>query len=168
KWGDRTVMIGGDAPVVVQSMTNTDTADAIATAIQVKESASAGSESVRITVNTPEAAQAVPHVRDQLDRMGIDVPLVGDFHYNGHRSSTEYPACAEALSKYRINPGNVGKGDKRDRQFGQMIEVAMRYNKVVRIGVNWGSSDQESLASMMDENARSADPWDAQQVMYQA
>jgi len=110
----------------------------------------------------------VPHVRDQLDRRGIDLPLVGDVHYNGHRLLTEYPACAEALSKYRINPGNVGKGDKRDRQFGQMIEVAMRYNKVVRIGVNWGSLDQELLASMMDENARNADPWDAQQVMYQA
>jgi len=167
-WGARVVTIGGDAPVRVQSMTNTDTVDVIGTAIQVKELALAGSELVRITVNTPEAAQAVPHVRDQLDRMGIDVPLVGDFHYNGHRLLTEYPACAEALSKYRINPGNVGKGDKRDRQFGQMIEVAMRYNKVVRIGVNWGSLDQELLASMMDENARSADPWDAQQVMYQA
>jgi len=167
-WGSRVVTIGGDAPVRVQSMTNTDTVDVIATAIQVKELALAGSELVRITVNTPEAAQAVPHVRDQLDRMGIDVPLVGDFHYNGHRLLTEYPACAEALSKYRINPGNVGKGDKRDRQFGQMIEVAMRHNKVVRIGVNWGSLDQELLASMMDENARSADPWDAQQVMYQA
>ena len=149
-------------------MTNTDTVDAVATAIQVKELAVAGSELVRITVNTPEAAQAVPYVREQLDRMGIDVPLVGDFHYNGHRLLTEYPACAEALSKYRINPGNVGKGDKKDRQFGQMIEVAMRYNKVVRIGVNWGSLDQELLASMMDENARSTDPWDAQQVMYQA
>ncbi|MGQ0597289.1 flavodoxin-dependent (E)-4-hydroxy-3-methylbut-2-enyl-diphosphate synthase [Aquabacterium sp.] len=167
-WGSRVVTIGGDAPVRVQSMTNTDTVDVIGTAIQVKELALAGSELVRITVNSPEAAQAVPHVRDQLDRMGIDVPLVGDFHYNGHRLLTEYPACAEALSKYRINPGNVGKGDKRDRQFGQMIEVAMRYNKVVRIGVNWGSLDQELLASMMDENARSADPWDAQQVMYQA
>ncbi|MBI2733830.1 MAG: flavodoxin-dependent (E)-4-hydroxy-3-methylbut-2-enyl-diphosphate synthase, partial [Aquabacterium sp.] len=167
-WGSRVVTIGGDAPVRVQSMTNTDTVDVIGTAIQVKELALAGSEMVRITVNTPEAAQAVPHVRDQLDRMGIDVPLVGDFHYNGHRLLTEYPACAEALSKYRINPGNVGKGDKRDRQFGQMIEAAMRYNKVVRIGVNWGSLDQELLASMMDENARSANPWDAQQVMYQA
>ncbi|TAK93902.1 MAG: flavodoxin-dependent (E)-4-hydroxy-3-methylbut-2-enyl-diphosphate synthase [Aquabacterium sp.] len=167
-WGSRVVTIGGDAPVRVQSMTNTDTVDVIGTAIQVKELALAGSELVRITVNTPEAAEAVPHVRDQLDRMGIDVPLVGDFHYNGHRLLTDYPACAEALSKYRINPGNVGKGDKRDRQFGQMIEVAMRYNKPVRIGVNWGSLDQELLASMMDENARSADPWDAQQVMYQA
>jgi len=167
-WGARVVTIGGDAPVRVQSMTNTDTVDAIGTAIQVKELALAGSELVRITVNTPEAAQAVPHVREQLDRMGIDVPLVGDFHYNGHRLLTDYPACAEALSKYRINPGNVGKGDKRDRQFAQMIEVAMRYDKPVRIGVNWGSLDQELLASMMDENARSAAPWDAQQVMYQA
>jgi (E)-4-hydroxy-3-methylbut-2-enyl-diphosphate synthase len=167
-WGSRVVTIGGDAPVRVQSMTNTDTVDTIGTAIQVKELALAGSELVRITVNTPEAAQAVPHIREQLDRMGIDVPLVGDFHYNGHRLLTEFPACAEALSKYRINPGNVGKGDKRDRQFGQMIEVAMRYNKVVRIGVNWGSLDQELLASMMDENARSADPWSAQQIMYQA
>jgi (E)-4-hydroxy-3-methylbut-2-enyl-diphosphate synthase len=167
-WGSRVVTIGGDAPVRVQSMTNTDTVDAVGTAIQVKELALAGSEMVRITVNTPEAAQAVPYVREQLDRMGIDVPLVGDFHYNGHRLLTEYPACAEALSKYRINPGNVGKGDKRDKQFAQMIEAAMKYDKVVRIGVNWGSLDQELLASMMDENARSADPWDAQQVMYQA
>ena len=167
-WGSRVVTIGGDAPVRVQSMTNTDTVDVIGTAIQVKELALAGSEMVRITVNTPEAAQAVPHVREQLDRMGIDVPLVGDFHYNGHRLLTEYPACAEALSKYRINPGNVGKGDKKDRQFAQMIEAAMRYDKTVRIGVNWGSLDQELLAAMMDENARSADPWSAQQVMYQA
>ena len=167
-WGSRVVTIGGDAPVRVQSMTNTDTVDVIGTAIQVKELALAGSEMVRITVNTPEAAQAVPHVREQLDRMGIDVPLVGDFHYNGHRLLTDYPACAEALSKYRINPGNVGKGDKKDRQFAQMIEAAMRFDKPVRIGVNWGSLDQELLASLMDENANSANPWDAQQVMYQA
>ncbi|MCH8178583.1 MAG: flavodoxin-dependent (E)-4-hydroxy-3-methylbut-2-enyl-diphosphate synthase [Proteobacteria bacterium] len=167
-WGSRVVTIGGDAPVRVQSMTNTDTVDVIGTAIQVKELALAGSELVRITVNTPEAAEAVPHIREQLDRMGIDVPLVGDFHYNGHRLLTDHPACAEALSKYRINPGNVGKGDKKDRQFAQMIEAAMRFDKPVRIGVNWGSLDQELLASMMDENARSADPWDAQQVMYQA
>ena len=167
-WGSRVVTIGGDAPVRVQSMTNTDTVDVIGTAIQVKELAIAGSELVRITVNTPEAAAAVPHIRDQLDRMGIDVPLVGDFHYNGHRLLTEVPACAEALSKYRINPGNVGKGDKHDKQFGQMIEAALRWDKPVRIGVNWGSLDQELLASMMDENARSAQPWDAQQVMYQA
>ncbi|HSB26159.1 MAG TPA: flavodoxin-dependent (E)-4-hydroxy-3-methylbut-2-enyl-diphosphate synthase [Burkholderiaceae bacterium] len=167
-WGSRVVTIGGDAPVRVQSMTNTDTVDAIGTAIQVKELAQAGSELVRVTVNTPEAAQAVPHIRDQLDRMGIDVPLIGDFHYNGHRLLSEHPACAQALSKYRINPGNVGKGDKRDRQFAQMIEVAMRHDKPVRIGVNWGSLDQELLAALMDENARRAEPWDAKQVMYQA
>jgi (E)-4-hydroxy-3-methylbut-2-enyl-diphosphate synthase len=127
-WGQRVVTVGGDAPVRVQSMTNTDTADVIATAIQVKELAQAGSEVVRITVNTPEAAQAVPHVREQLDRMGIDVPLVGDFHYNGHTLLTQYPACAETLSKYRINPGNVGKGDKHDKQFSQMVEAAMRWD----------------------------------------
>ena len=167
-WGSNVVTIGGDAPVRVQSMTNTDTVDVIGTAIQVKELAIAGSELVRITVNTPEAAAAVPAIREQLDRMGIDVPLVGDFHYNGHRLLTDYPAMAQALSKYRINPGNVGKGDKRDRQFAQMIEAAMRYDKVVRIGVNWGSLDQELLASMMDDNARRAEPWDAKQVMYQA
>ena len=167
-WGDRVVTIGGDAPVRVQSMTNTDTVEVIETAIQVKELAQAGSEMVRITVNTPEAAQAVPHIREQLDRMGIDVPLVGDFHYNGHTLLTEYPACAQALSKYRINPGNVGKGRKRDAQFAQMIEAAMRHDKVIRIGVNWGSLDQELLASMMDDNARRAQPWDAKQVMYQA
>ncbi len=167
-WGSRVVTIGGDAPVRVQSMTNTDTVDVIGTAIQVKELALAGSELVRITVNNEEAAKAVPHIREQLDRMGIDVPLVGDFHYNGHRLLTDHPACAEALSKYRINPGNVGKGDKKDRQFAQMIEAAMRFDKPVRIGVNWGSLDQELLAALMDENARSADPWDAKQVMYQA
>ncbi|MEL4179983.1 flavodoxin-dependent (E)-4-hydroxy-3-methylbut-2-enyl-diphosphate synthase [Roseateles sp. PN1] len=166
--GSRIVTIGGDAPVRVQSMTNTDTVDVIGTAIQVKELAIAGSELVRITVNTPEAAEAVPHIREQLDRMGIDVPLVGDFHYNGHRLLTDYPAMAQALAKYRINPGNVGKGDKRDRQFGQMIEAAIKYDKVVRIGVNWGSLDQELLASMMDENALRAVPWDAKQVMYRA
>jgi (E)-4-hydroxy-3-methylbut-2-enyl-diphosphate synthase len=167
-WGDRVVTVGGDAPVRVQSMTNTDTADAIGTAIQVKELALAGSEMVRITVNTPEAAQAVPYVREQLDRMGVDVPLIGDFHYNGHTLLTDYPACAQALSKYRINPGNVGKGDKRDRQFGQMIDVAMRWNKPVRIGVNWGSLDQELLASLMDENSRRSAPWGAKPVMYEA
>jgi (E)-4-hydroxy-3-methylbut-2-enyl-diphosphate synthase len=149
-------------------MTNTDTADAIATAIQVKELAQAGSEVVRITVNTPEAAQAVPHVREQLDRMGIDVPLVGDFHYNGHTLLTQYPACAQTLSKYRINPGNVGKGDKHDKQFAQMVEAAIRWDKPVRIGVNWGSLDQELLAQMMDENSRRAQPWQARQVMYEA
>ncbi|QHJ00769.1 flavodoxin-dependent (E)-4-hydroxy-3-methylbut-2-enyl-diphosphate synthase [Xylophilus rhododendri] len=167
-WGPRVVTIGGDAPVRVQSMTNTDTVDAIGTAIQVKELAQAGSEMVRITVNTPEAAAQVPYIREQLDRMGIDVPLVGDFHYNGHRLLTEYPACAEALSKYRINPGNVGKGDKHDKQFGQMIDAALRWNKPVRIGVNWGSLDQELLASLMDENSRRPQPWDARQVMYEA
>ena len=167
-WGSRVVTVGGDAPVRIQSMTNTDTVDAIATAIQVKELAQAGSEMVRITVNTPEAAQAVPYVREQLDRMGVDVPLVGDFHYNGHRLLTEFPDCAQALSKYRINPGNVGKGDKRDRQFGQMIEAAVRFNKAVRIGVNWGSLDQELLASLMDANSRRTQPWDARQVMYEA
>ena len=167
-WGDHVVTVGGDAPVRVQSMTNTDTVDVIGTAIQVKELAIAGSELVRITVNTPEAAEAVPHIREQLDRMGIAVPLVGDFHYNGHRLLTDFPAMAQALSKYRINPGNVGKGDKRDRQFAMMVEAASRYDKVVRIGVNWGSLDQELLASMMDDNARRAEPWNAKQVMYQA
>jgi (E)-4-hydroxy-3-methylbut-2-enyl-diphosphate synthase len=167
-WGDRVVTIGGDAPVRVQSMTNTDTVDVIETAIQVKELALAGSELVRITVNTPEAAAAVPHIRDQLDRMGIDVPLVGDFHYNGHRLLTDFPAMAQALSKYRINPGNVGKGDKRDRQFAMMVEAAVKYDKVVRIGVNWGSLDQELLAQLMDDNAKRPEPRDAKQVMYQA
>jgi (E)-4-hydroxy-3-methylbut-2-enyl-diphosphate synthase len=149
-------------------MTNTDTEQAVETAVQIKELALAGSEMVRITVNTPEAAKAVPYIREQLDRMGIDVPLIGDFHFNGHRLLSEFPDCAQALSKYRINPGNVGKGDKRDRQFGQMIEAAARWNKAVRIGVNWGSLDQELLASMMDENSRRAQPWDAKPVMYEA
>jgi (E)-4-hydroxy-3-methylbut-2-enyl-diphosphate synthase len=149
-------------------MTNTDTANAIETAIQVKELAVAGSEMVRITVNTPEAAQALPYVRDQLDRMGIDVPLIGDFHFNGHRLLTDYPDCAKALSKYRINPGNVGKGNKRDRQFSLMIEAAIRWDKAVRIGVNWGSLDQELLASLMDENSKRAVPWGAKPVMYEA
>src|SRR5436305_12319345 len=166
-WGSRVVTVGGDAPVRIQSMTNTDAADPIGTAIQCKELAIAGSELVRITVNTPEAAAQVPYIREQLDRMGIDVPLIGDFHYNGHRLLTEFPDCAKALSKYRINPGNVGKGDKRDKQFGQMIEAAMKYEKCVRIGVNWGSLDQELLASMMDENAKRAEPWDAKQVLYE-
>jgi (E)-4-hydroxy-3-methylbut-2-enyl-diphosphate synthase len=149
-------------------MTNTDTADAIGTAIQIKELARAGSEVVRITVNTEEAAAAVPAIREQLDKMGIDVPLVGDFHYNGHLLLTRHPACAEALSKYRINPGNVGQGAKRDTQFAQMIEVANKYDKPVRIGVNWGSLDQSLLARMMDENAQRKDPWTAQVVMYEA
>lgn len=167
-WGNRIVTVGGGAPVRVQSMTNTDTVDAIGTAIQCKELALAGSEMVRITVNTPEAAEQVPYIREQLDRMGVDVPLIGDFHYNGHRLLTEFPACAEALSKYRINPGNVGKGAKKDRQFGQMIEAALKWDKPVRIGVNWGSLDQELLASLMDANNRRAEPWEARQVMYEA
>jgi (E)-4-hydroxy-3-methylbut-2-enyl-diphosphate synthase len=167
-WGEQVVTIGGDAPVRVQSMTNTDTGDAIGTAIQVKELAQAGSELVRITVDTPESAKAVPYIREQLDKMGVHVPLVGDFHYNGHRLLTEFPECAKALSKYRINPGNVGKGDKHDKQFAQMIEAAVRYDKAVRIGVNWGSLDQELLARLMDINAGRELPWDAKQVMYEA
>jgi len=167
-WGEHVVTVGGDAPVRIQSMTNTDTEDVIGTAIQVKELALAGSELVRITVNTPEAAQAVPHIREQLDRMDVHVPLIGDFHYNGHRLLTDYPACAKALSKYRINPGNVGRGDKHDKQFGQMIEAAIRYDKAVRIGVNWGSMDQELLASLMDANAKRPQPFEAKQVMYEA
>ncbi len=166
--GSHEVMVGGDAPIMVQSMTNTDTSDVIATAIQVKELARAGSEVVRITVDTPQAAAAVPAIREQLDRMDIDVPLVGDFHYNGHQLLTQYPACADALSKYRINPGNVGHGAKRDTQFAQMIEVACKHQKPVRIGVNWGSLDQSLLARVMDENAQRAEPWTAQAVMYEA
>ncbi len=168
KWGSHVLTVGGHAPVRVQSMTNTDTVDVIGTAIQIKELALAGSEMVRITVNTPEAAAAVVHIREQLDRMGIVVPLIGDFHYNGHRLLTDFPDCAQALSKYRINPGNVGKGDKKDRQFGQMIEAAMRWDKPVRIGVNWGSLDQELLADLMDENSRRSSPWESRQVMYEA
>jgi len=168
RWQDHLVTVGGDAPVRIQSMTNTDTVDAVGTAIQVKELALAGSELVRITVNTPEAAQAVPYIREQLDRMGISVPLIGDFHYNGHRLLSEFPDCAQALSKYRINPGNVGKGDKKDKQFGQMIEAALRWDKPVRIGVNWGSLDQELLADMMDSNSRLAQPLTAKEVMYKA
>lgn len=167
-WGSNVVTLGSKAPVRIQSMTNTDTVDVIGTAIQVKELAQAGSELVRITVNTPEAAQAVPHIREQLDKMGIDVPLIGDFHYNGHRLLTDFPACAETLSKYRINPGNVGKGDKHDKQFAQMVEVAAKFNKAVRIGVNWGSLDQELLANLMDENAKRPTPFEARQVMYEA
>ncbi|MCP3714798.1 flavodoxin-dependent (E)-4-hydroxy-3-methylbut-2-enyl-diphosphate synthase [Paraburkholderia sp. CNPSo 3281] len=168
RWGGQLVTIGGDAPVRVQSMTNTDTADPIGTAIQIKELAQAGSELVRITVNTPEAAAAVPHIREQLDRMGVMVPLVGDFHYNGHLLLRDYPACAESLSKYRINPGNVGQGAKRDTQYAQMIEAAIKYDKPVRIGVNWGSLDQDLLARMMDENGARKAPWEAQSVMYEA
>jgi (E)-4-hydroxy-3-methylbut-2-enyl-diphosphate synthase len=165
---DKVVVVGGNAPVVIQSMTNTDTADVIATAIQIKELARAGSELVRITVNNPEAAAAVPAIRDQLDLMGVDVPLVGDFHYNGHTLLKDFPDCAKALSKYRINPGNVGQGAKRDTQFAQMIEMACRYDKPVRIGVNWGSLDQTLLARIMDENSNRAEPLSAQSVMYQA
>lgn len=167
-WGQKVVHIGGSAPVVVQSMTNTDTVDAIATAIQVKELAMAGSELVRITVNTPEAAREVPAIREQLDRMGIDVPLVGDFHYNGHKLLTQFPECAQALSKYRINPGNMGGGKRRDDNFAQMIEVACRYEKPVRIGVNWGSLDHELLARMMDQNQQRQHPWTPQAVMRDA
>ena len=167
-WGDHRVTVGGGAPVRVQAMTNTDTADAIGTAIQVKELALAGSELVRITVNNDEAAKAVPYIREQLDRMGVSVPLIGDFHYNGHRLLSDHPACAEALSKYRINPGNVGRGDKGDRQFGQMVELAAKYDKAIRIGVNWGSLDQDLLARLMDQNAKRARPWEARQVMYEA
>jgi (E)-4-hydroxy-3-methylbut-2-enyl-diphosphate synthase len=166
--GSRSVLVGGDAPVMVQSMTNTDTADAIGTAIQVKDLARAGSEVVRITVNTAEAAAAVPAIREQLDKMGVDVPLVGDFHFNGHKLLSAYPGCAEALSKYRINPGNVGKGARHEDNFAQMIEVACRYDKPVRIGVNWGSLDQDLSKRMMDENARLAEPKDADEVLREA
>ncbi|HEX7156461.1 MAG TPA: flavodoxin-dependent (E)-4-hydroxy-3-methylbut-2-enyl-diphosphate synthase [Burkholderiaceae bacterium] len=167
-WGSRRVRFGGGAPVVVQSMTNTDTADAVATAIQVKELAQAGSELVRITVNTPEAAREVAAIREQLDRMGVDVPLIGDFHYNGHRLLTQFPSCAQALSKYRINPGNVGRGERGDANFAQMIEAACRCDRSVRIGVNWGSLDQELLARMMDENRERSEPWDAGAVLREA
>ncbi|HSB49271.1 MAG TPA: flavodoxin-dependent (E)-4-hydroxy-3-methylbut-2-enyl-diphosphate synthase [Burkholderiales bacterium] len=155
------VAIGGNAPIVVQSMTNTDTADVAATVRQVAELARAGSELVRVTVNNAEAAAAVPVIRERLDAQGVDAPLVGDFHYNGHRLLTQHPACAQALAKLRINPGNVGRGAKRDEQFATLIEFACRYGKPVRIGVNWGSLDPELLARMMDENARSAEPQDA-------
>jgi (E)-4-hydroxy-3-methylbut-2-enyl-diphosphate synthase len=168
KWGLNTITIGGDAPIRVQSMTNTDTEDVIGTAVQVKELAKAGSEMVRITVNTPAAAAAVPFIREQLDKMEVDVPLIGDFHYNGHTLLKDYPDCAKALSKYRINPGNVGQGAKRDLQFSQMIEMACRYEKPVRIGVNWGSLDQDLLATLMDANASLADPKDAREVMVEA
>ncbi len=162
------VRIGADAPVVVQSMTNTDTADYLTTAIQCAELARAGSELVRITVNSPEAAAAVPKIREHLDRMNCNVPLIGDFHYNGHRLLTEHPACAEALAKYRINPGNVGFGKKKDEQFAQMVELACRYDKPVRIGVNWGSLDQDLLARLMDENSRRPQPLDAAEMMRHA
>ncbi len=155
------IAIGGGAPIVVQSMTNTDTADVEATVTQVAALARAGSELVRVTVNTAEAAAAVPLIRDRLAAKGVEVPLVGDFHFNGHRLLTQHPACAEALAKLRINPGNVGRGSKRDEQFATMIEFACKYSKPVRIGVNWGSLDPELIARMMDENARSAEPQEA-------
>jgi (E)-4-hydroxy-3-methylbut-2-enyl-diphosphate synthase len=162
------ILIGGGAPVVVQSMTNTDTADAQATARQVEELARAGSELVRITVNTPEAAAQVAHIRARLDAIGCRVPLVGDFHYNGHKLLSQFPDCAKALAKYRINPGNVGKGAKHDEQFATMIECAIRHRKPVRIGVNWGSLDADLLARMMDENAQSSEPMESDQVMREA
>jgi (E)-4-hydroxy-3-methylbut-2-enyl-diphosphate synthase len=161
-------LIGGGAPVLVQSMTNTDTADAQSTAQQVADLARAGSEIVRITVNTAEAAAQVPHIRERLDAMGCNAPLVGDFHFNGHKLLTEHPDCARGLAKYRINPGNVGRGARRDEQFATMIEIACRYEKPVRIGVNWGSLDQELLARLMDENARSAEPLDSESVTREA
>ncbi len=162
------VTVGGDAPIVVQSMTNTDTADVEATASQVAALARAGSELVRITVDRAAAAAAVPKIRDRLDTMGVDVPLVGDFHYNGHRLLAEHPGCAEALAKYRINPGNVGFRDKRDRQFAEMIEIALRHDRPVRIGVNWGSLDQELLARLMDDNAASPSPRSGAAVLREA
>lgn len=162
------VPVGGNAPIVVQSMTNTDTADIAATVQQVADLARAGSELVRVTVNNAEAAAAVPHIRERLERQGIEVPLVGDFHYNGHRLLAQHPSCAEALAKLRINPGNVGRGSKRDEQFATMIEFASRYGKPVRIGVNWGSLDPELLARMMDENGRLPEPRDAAVVTRQA
>ena len=168
EWAGQVVTVGGDAPVRVQSMTNTDTADVIGTAIQVKELAKAGSEIVRITVDTPAAAAAVPAIREQLDKMDVFVPLVGDFHYNGHTLLKDYPDCAQALSKYRINPGNVGQGAKRDVQFSQMIEMACQYKKPIRIGVNWGSLDQDLLAKLLDQNAASANPKELNQVMAEA
>nr|WP_110690445.1 flavodoxin-dependent (E)-4-hydroxy-3-methylbut-2-enyl-diphosphate synthase [Thiofilum flexile] len=162
------VTVGGHAPVVVQSMTNTDTADALRTAIQCAELAQAGSELVRITVNTQAAAEAVPEIRERLDKMGCNVPLIGDFHFNGHKLLSAVPACAEALAKYRINPGNVGRGKNRDEQFAQMIEFACRYDKPVRIGVNWGSLDQELLARKLDENSKLSQPLELYEVMHEA
>src|SRR5438552_12850582 len=159
--GAAAIPIGGGAPIVVQSMTNTDTADVPATVAQVAELSRAGSELVRITVNSPEAAAAVPRIRERLDLTGCRVPLVGDFHFNGHKLLTRYPDCARALAKYRINPGNVGRGAKRDEQFAAMIGCALEYDKPVRIGVNWGSLDPELLARLMDEHAERADPLEA-------
>ncbi len=162
------VTVGGQAPIVVQSMTNTDTADIASTVQQVTELARAGSELVRITVNHESAARAVPAIREALDAQGCDVALVGDFHFNGHRLLTDYPECAEALAKYRINPGNVGRGEKKDSQFATMVEIACRYDRPVRIGVNWGSLDPDLIVRMMDENARSPEPRDAERVMREA
>ncbi len=162
------VVIGGDAPIVVQSMTNTDTADAEGTASQIQQLSAAGSELVRVTVNTDEAASQVAHIKEKLQAMGCDVPIIGDFHYNGHKLLTKYPDCAEALAKYRINPGNVGFGRKKDSQFLTMIEKAIEYDKPVRIGVNWGSLDQELLTQMMDDNSRRSEPLDADDVMREA
>ena len=162
------VVVGGNAPIVVQSMTNTDTADAEATARQVAQLAQAGSELVRITVNSDAAAAAVPEIRDRLDARGIDVPLIGDFHFNGHKLLASHPGCAEALAKYRINPGNVGRGKKKDEQFATLIETACRYNKPVRIGVNWGSLDQELVVRLMDENQQRTNPLDSRDVIHQA
>ena len=162
------VLVGGDAPVVVQSMTNTDTADVVGTVKQVGELWRAGSELVRVTVNTPEAAAAVPRIVERLRMMGVDVPIIGDFHYNGHLLLAQEPACAQALAKYRINPGNVGFGRKRDTQFAQLIEFALRYDKPVRIGANWGSLDQSLATLLMDENAQRSEPWDATRVLREA
>src|ERR1700691_6786463 len=162
------VAVGGGAPIVVQSMTNTDTADVEGTVAQVAALARAGSEMVRITVDREEAAAAVPHIRDALRKRGITTPLIGDFHYIGHKLLADYPACAEALDKYRINPGNVGFKEKKDRQFGAIVETAIRHNKPVRIGANWGSLDQELLTHLMDENSRSNHPVDARDVTREA
>src|SRR6478736_292141 len=162
------VMVGGGAPVVVQSMTNTDTADVEATVAQVAALFKAGSEIVRITVDRAESAAAVPRIRDRLLGLGMDVPLVGDFHYIGHKLLADHPACAEALAKYRINPGNVGFKDKKDKQFAEIVEMAIRYNKPVRIGVNWGSLDQDLLTTLMDQNSAKGSPLSARQVMHEA
>lgn len=159
------VLVGGNAPIVVQSMTNTDTADISGTTHQIMQLANAGSELVRITVNDAKAAEAVAHIRDRLDAKHCHVPLIGDFHFNGHKLLSDYPDCAQALAKYRINPGNVGKGKKRDAQFSTMVELACKYDKAVRIGVNWGSMDQALLAELMDENAKLKDPHDAHDIM---
>jgi (E)-4-hydroxy-3-methylbut-2-enyl-diphosphate synthase len=166
--GRNEILIGGGTPIVVQSMTNTDTADVEATAAQVRDLALAGSELVRITVNSPAAAAAVPAIRERLDREGVEVPLIGDFHFNGHRLLGDFPDCARALSKYRINPGNVGQGEKHDVQFAKIVEAACRHGKPVRIGVNWGSLDQDLVARIMDENARREVPWGAEAIMYEA